>query len=162
MSNTKKLGMLTLALALTLFAAPSASAQCYSGGFSISVGGGYGGGYGGSYYGGYNSYPTYQTYPSYSYGSSYGSYGFMGADYASMTTVDITLNASAISDIIDAGTGYFSIGGTNSNALIFGNGPGIENFLILTTSAVPEPGTLILLGSALAGLGLRRRRRRSA
>jgi len=70
MSNTRKLGMLTLALALTLFAAPTASAQCYGGGFSISVGSGYyGGGYGGSYYSGYTYYPTYQTYPSYSYGS---------------------------------------------------------------------------------------------
>ncbi len=58
---------------------------------------------------------------------------------------DVPLNAAglaALNDAISGAAEYFSIGGTTS--------PG--------TAPIPEPGTALLLGAALAGFGLLRRR----
>lgn len=79
------------------------------------------------------------------------------------TTVDIALNASALSDLNAAGSGYFSIGGalTSGSALyIWADSPGISNQLLV--EVVSEPGTLSMLALGLVMLHRRRLRGRAA
>jgi len=57
------------------------------------------------------------------------------------------------------GSYYLRLTASNDNTQ--GNNAGIDNFVVNgeLTRAIPEPGTLVLLGLALAGLGLARSRR---
>jgi PEP-CTERM motif len=59
-------------------------------------------------------------------------------------TMDITLDAAALADINAASGGFFSIGGTLTPS---------------EAGPVPEPGSLMLLGSGLLGLGQMLRRK---
>jgi hypothetical protein len=58
----------------------------------------------------------------------------------------------------------WTLGGGSTNAASAANVTSVENDFIETTglSTTPEPGTFVLLGGALVGLGVIRRRRKSA
>lgn len=104
-------------------------------------------------------------------GNSYGS--FVVAGGASTDVLSFVLNTAALTDInASLGLGYFSIGGMAQGGFIFsssglepGNGgPGFIQRLVLNVepaviAAVPEPGTLPLLGLAAIGLLALRRRK---
>jgi hypothetical protein len=52
-----------------------------------------------------------------------------------------------------------ALGLVNQNTAFSGNDFALDDIVLDTTRPVPEPGTLLLVGSALAGLGAARRRR---
>jgi hypothetical protein len=100
-------------------------------------------------------------------GTSYGSRAFTPADAGFLLPVAIGLNAAAISDL-NAASGLFGIGGALTSIvgvdsqLVFGStGPSdsLSRLVLETAPQVPEPSSLVLLGTCVAALALRRRRR---
>jgi hypothetical protein len=97
-------------------------------------------------------------------GTSYGTFVVSSYTFSTTETLTFALNANAIADINAAAGGFFSIGGAllsftpgETSEGVFGqsqdsSGSASIQRLIVETTAVPEPGTLILLGVGLASL----------
>ncbi len=102
-------------------------------------------------------------------GVLYGSRAVSVAD--NNTVINLSLNAAAVTALNNAGGGLFAFGGRllpDGTAITpFGLFIGTEfnpgsRQLVLTTTAVPEPATMILLGTGLASVGAAVRKRRKA
>ena len=108
-------------------------------------------------------------------GASYGSVAIGAPSNPALpdtgATISVALNGAALADIAAAGGGYFSIGGTcitcttgptgqNSQNVFSGSSAtGIQQLVIQTIPAVPEPSTYAMLGVGLAALAFLRRRK---
>ena len=68
--------------------------------------------------------------------------------------------ASVVATAKDVGALSFSSDTANATATFDGTGQVIDKLIYTYTTKVPEPGTLALIGSALAGLAVFRRRKR--
>ena len=91
--------------------------------------------------------------------------GSMSANTSDTGTLSIALNGSAVAAIQAAEGGNFAVGGrvlgTPPTDYLFGNSiDTAQTTLRLGTSAVPEPGSVVLLAIALAMIATTARRRR--
>jgi len=104
-------------------------------------------------------------------GTSYGS--FVVPSYSPSTTLTVTfgLNGGALANITSAAGGFFSIGGSlqtigaGGDQGLFGFsastfGAGTQQLRIETVPTVPEPTSMLLLGSGIVTLAVGRYRRR--
>lgn len=103
-------------------------------------------------------------------GTFYGSFTYGPSD--SFQTESIALGAAALTDIASSQGGTFLLGGrdvsatqfgaTSPDQFVFGSSGGAQQLVITTTGqAVPEPGSLGLLGAASLGFWIVRRSRSS-
>ena len=103
-------------------------------------------------------------------GTIYGTFGVN--DYTgtpTLSTLTFVLTAAALADISAAAGNFFSIGGAlisispgeGENEAIFSgsSGAGIQR-LIVETTPIPEPASILLFGTGIAGLIVTRARRR--
>jgi hypothetical protein len=99
-------------------------------------------------------------------GTSYGTFLVPTTTGASTDVLTFVLNAAAIADINAAVGGFFSLGGSldplgagTQQLFAFSGGTGVQR-LVITATAVSEPATLVLMGSALAALAAHRSRKK--
>ena len=95
-------------------------------------------------------------------GKSYGTFVVGDYPFSSVLTLAFALNSNVLADISTAAGGFFSIGGAltsltpggGENEAIFTGGTrvGVRRLTVDTVTAVPEPASILLLVSGLAGL----------
>jgi len=96
-------------------------------------------------------------------GGSTGPLALSGSSTGSATTTSGLAafeGASVVATAKDVGALSFSSDTANATATFDGTGQVIDKLIYTYTTKVPEPGTLALIGSALAGLAVFRRRKR--